>query len=194
MAGYTLVDFTSYNVNAGICMVDGTEYQIKKGKTLVNGTVFDVSFHPSIKIIPGGRVIGDVDGNGKITSADATLVFKFINGGGDLDETQKKCADADQNGSIGEADFQIIANTASRKIKLGSYSRDILGNWFVNPNYESEDGQFYIQLNDNDVGIGSNIEIEGDESDRVVKTETMPGAIKIFMTVPPINPMTYTVV
>lgn len=175
-------------------MVDGTEYQIKKGKTLVNGTVFDVSFQPSIKIIPGGRVIGDVDGNGKITSADATLVFKFINGAGDLDETQKKCADADQNGSIGEADFQIIANTASRKIKLGSYSRDILGNWFVNPNYESEDGQFYIQLNDNDVGIGSNIEIGGNESDRVVKTETMPGAIKIFMTVPPINPMTYTVV
>lgn len=194
MAGNTLVDFTSYNVNAGICMVDGTEYQIKKGKTLVNGTVFDVEFHPTVKIIPAGRVIGDIDGNGYVDQYDAQTALQAAMGQIELDGIQLECADANRDGLVDPYDAQLISQAASEIIKLGTFSRDVFGLWFVNPNYESEDGQFYIQLNDNDVGIGSNIEIEGNESDRVVKTETMPGAIKIFMTVPPINPMTYTVV
>lgn len=67
-----------------------------------------------------GKGAGDVNGDGKVNTADARLVLRFAVGLGDFDKVISKCctddsfvaADADENGKIEPADARLILRTA----------------------------------------------------------------------------------
>ena len=59
-----------------------------------------------------GRVMGDLDGDGKVTAADARLALRAAVGLEILNEEQIKAADMDGDGGITAADARLILRTA----------------------------------------------------------------------------------
>ena len=53
-------------------------------------------------------VLGDVDGNGKVTSYDARLILKYVAGNGTLTEKQVLASDMDKNGKITAYDARLV--------------------------------------------------------------------------------------
>lgn len=53
-------------------------------------------------------ILGDVDLDGKLTLSDASLIDKYIKGETQFNDIQKKIADVNQDGSIDDADVDLI--------------------------------------------------------------------------------------
>src|SRR5699024_4558967 len=102
------------------------------------------------KYISPGRVTGDVNGDGLITLQDSNLALEAVTDPDILDSTQTECAKILNGSSISINDVLTIQNIANGKEKAGKYSRDVLGTWTVNPNYSTEDRQFYLDVTDAD--------------------------------------------
>jgi len=97
-------------------------------------------------IIPKGRMLGDVNDDGKVDDIDAKLINDSIAGRIEITNSLAlECRDADSNGSINSGDAVHAINVGRGNIKYGM-QYDILENWTVNPNYETEDGQFYKDI------------------------------------------------
>ena len=60
------------------------------------------------EIIPMLKMIGDVDGDGKVTIMDATAIQMYLAQLEPIDESRYVCADADKNGDIDIADVTLI--------------------------------------------------------------------------------------
>lgn len=139
--------------------------------------------------IPNGRMRGDVNGDGKITSVDKDLIFKHISKISVLtDETQLLCADANSNGNIDGSDAQFIYVRVNDK-KFGRCT-DITSNWTNNPNYATEDGQFYtdIPITGMTANHSASVIVKGTfESGFFTKAECIEGAIRIYAKLCPIS-------
>ncbi len=53
-------------------------------------------------------ILGDVDGDGKVTVVDATLIQKYLVQMANLTEKQLKCADTDKDGKVSVMDATKI--------------------------------------------------------------------------------------
>lgn len=161
-------------------------------------SAFNTGIFSSIvsKFIPAGRVVGDVDGDGYITNNDANLILSYTSGNETLDETQLACADANGDGTVNSMDNLTVQQITSGSVKLGEISRDITGVWTVNPNYATEDGQFYVDVTDPEASTTSDfvILLQGDEVKKVTKVVPHDGSFRVYMTVPPIVPMPYKII
>lgn len=162
-------------------------------KSAFNSGIFSTIISKSI---PEGRVVGDVDGDGYVTNEDANLILSYVSGNEVFDETQKECADVNSDGEINSIDNLTIQQIITGSKKLGETSRDITGVWTVNPNYATEDGQFYVDVSDEDVSTNSDfvVVLQGDEAKKVTKVVTSDGSFRVYMTIPPIEPMPYKLV
>lgn len=96
--------------------------------------------------IPAGRMSGDVDGDGLITDADINLIQKGSVNGIELSALQEECADIDQDSEITASDTLLAQQIRGGNLKMGGTLRDVLGVWTNNPNYATEDGQFYTDI------------------------------------------------
>ena len=150
----------------------------------------------SSQTIPAGRMVGDVNGDGKITSADANLASQASTGSVQLTPIQKECADVNGTGSVNAADVSYILDMADGYSPIGQYSRDVLGNWSVNPNYETDEAQFYIDIPASGLTAGTDIAlaVQGDGADQIVRVEAMSGAFRVYTKLLPINPLPYKLI
>lgn len=98
--------------------------------------------------IPAGRMRGDIDGDGKITEADVDVIAKHLGNVTPItDATKLECADFDGDGSVSTADNMYITRISrGHDGYTPGLGGDILNNWTVNPNYATEDMQFYIDI------------------------------------------------
>lgn len=163
----------------------------------------DKKFIPNSKVlvssqhtILAGRMAGDVDGDGKITSEDSSLVLKATVGLIQLTEIQRQCADIDGDGSVNSEDSGYINEMANGLAPIGEYSRDVLGNWTVNPAYETDEAQFYIDIPVSGLTANSDIAlaVQGDGADQIVRVEAMSGAFRVYAKLLPINPLPYKLI
>lgn len=143
--------------------------------------------------IPNGRMLGDVDGDGQITAEDAKLINKAAVGSVELTPIQIQCADIDGDSSITTSDSYYINKVLNGSSKIGEYFRDILNNWSVNPDYETDEAQFYIDIPVSGLTASSDIAlaVQGDEADQIVRVEAMSGAFRVYAKLLPINPLPY---
>lgn len=149
-------------------------------------------------IIPAGRMKGDINGDGKITgslanisdlSTDIALLYNHIVSNAPLDEIQLLCADINGDGTANYSDIQLIANISNCTTKAGK-SSDITGNWTVNPNYETEEAQFYTDIPVEGMTVTSSalVTVNGVfESGFFTKAECIEGAIRIYARLCPIE-------
>ena len=96
--------------------------------------------------IPAGRMMGDVDGDGKLTDADKQLILDAAAGNVNLDTVQRAVADLNKNGSVESADALRLQRILNKELKVGSSVTDYYGVWSVNPNYETDEAQFYVDI------------------------------------------------
>lgn len=161
-----------------------------------NVDLTDFANHTLITI-PAGRMRGDVDGDGKITEDDYTIIRKHIaNPVIITDETQLLCADTNGNGSIQSYDATLITKYLSGTEKIGSFGPEITGNWTNNPNYATEEGQFYtdISITDMTANHSASVIVKGTyENGFFPKAECVEGAIRIYAKLCPIEALSAVV-
>ena len=140
--------------------------------------------------IPSGRMRGDVDGDGKFTLADFNLIVNHSNGTSIItDETQLLCADINNDGSINNNDSSISYDLYFDDSKAGAYT-EITGNWTNNPNYETEEGQFYTDISIEGMSTTSSasVLVQGEyELGFFTKAECIEGALRIYARLCPIG-------
>ena len=132
---------------------------------------------------------GDVDGDGRVTSADKDLIMQYTSEKITFDNTQKLCADIDNDG-ITSYDGALILQMEKGTAKLG-IGGDVLGNWTVNPNYANEDAQFYTDIAIDGITANSyaKVTVKGTHYEDVfVGAECVDGAVRIWAINLPIEP------
>lgn len=159
--------------------------------------------------IPNGRMRGDVDGDGKITLDDSDLMKNgtgsagvgyylknlstiFPDGNIPLDYS---AADVDNNGLINSDDYNYIYSIMNGVNKAGAYA-EITGNWTNNPNYATEEGQFYtdIPITGMTTNHSASVIVKGTfENGFFPKAECVEGAIRIYAKLCPISALTAVV-
>lgn len=141
--------------------------------------------------IPAGRMRGDVDGDGDITIADATLINNHVNGVNLItDEMQLLCADVDNNGTIDNEDTTLVNYICMFGSTYRESCTDILENWTINPNHETEDMLYYTDITVN--GISSEhsaiITIADTNYDKsFFRAELFDGIVRIYAKLCPIS-------
>ena len=151
-------------------------------KSYVNEAVDGLSNHILVTIT-SGRMRGDIDGDGKFTLADYNLINNHIGGTATItDETQLLCADINEDGSITSDDASAIYSLCLGDSNAGAYT-DITGNWLSNPNYNTEEGQFYTDISIGGMSTASSasVLVQGEyELGFFVKAECIEGALRIY--------------
>ena len=160
--------------------------------------------------IPNGRMRGDIDGDGKITLDDSdlmkngtgsagytylnqTLTDLFPDGNTPVDYL---AADINNDGHITASDNTKILRFVNSLAKVGSFGPEITGNWINNPNYATEEGQFYtdIPITGMTANHSASVFVKGTfESGFFTKAECIEGAIRIYAKLCPIEALTAVV-
>ena len=147
-------------------------------------------------IIPAGRMRGDIDGDGKFTQNDANTLLKHVTGEEILtDSTQLLCCDVNSDGEISGKDTNACYKIVDGITKAGAYT-EITGNWTNNPNYATEDGQFYadIPITGMTANHSALVIVKGIyESGFFTKAECISGAIRIYAKLCPIEALSAVV-
>ena len=76
------------------------------------------------------RLMGDVDMNGKVETADSSKILKSVAELEELTKDQRKVADVNGDGNSDSTDAAAILQYAAEKITLQSFSRSMLSDYF----------------------------------------------------------------
>jgi len=148
--------------------------------------------------IPNGRMVGDVNGDGLVDKTDVNMISRHVisNGKYLTDETQIICADTDPNNVISSNDRNFINAYIIGSCRLGRFSRDVRKNWTVNPNYEEEDGQFYVDVDiDGMTELSSaNVIISGSGDAENYYAVCLDGKLRIYAKLCPTESLSATVI
>lgn len=162
--------------------------------------------------IPAGRMRGDVDGDGKFTQEDTTRLkdgptsvesitkyysmsfsTQFPDGNIPIDFL---AADINGDNKINNSDLtQYSSLIISGTKKPGAYT-EVTGNWTNNPNYATEEGQFYtnIPITGMTANHSASVIVKGTyENGFFPKAECIEGAIRIYAKLCPIEALTAVV-
>lgn len=165
-------------------------YAVNYEKVKVPHIHSNPTVNSSIEIdIPAGRMKGDIDGDGYIAQADHDIVNNHVlNAELITDETQLLCADVSGDGKISSADATQISHMIRGNIKLGAKALDITNIWTVNPNYKTEEAQFYVDLSA-DVIEGADFTLLTETEQTRIFAEVYDGFVRVFATAVPIAPL-----
>ena len=151
-------------------------------KNYVNEAVDGLSNHILVTIT-SGRMRGDIDGDGKFTQNDIDTLTKHVNGEEILtDSTQLLSCDVNSDGKVNGTDTNACYRLVAGTIKAGQYT-EVTGNWTSNPNYATEDGQFYTDISIDGMSTASSasVLVQGEyELGFFVKAECIEGALRIY--------------
>ena len=158
-------------------------------KNYVNEAVDGLSNHILVTIT-SGRMRGDIDGDGKFTQNDIDTLTKHVNGEEILtDSTQLLSCDVNSDGEVNGTDANACYRLVAGTTKAGQYT-EVTGNWTNNPNYATEDGQFYtdIPITGVTANHSASVIVKGAyESGFFTKAECISGAIRIYAKLCPIE-------
>ena len=162
--------------------------------TLVGGDSLSATIDTKANItaitIPAGRMRGDVDGDGEITSADGYKIQRAMVGATKLDDVQIWCADANNDGSITAADSQEIYRCAAGlSSTLATTFADYYGKWTYQQ-IDSVTGKWYtdIAVTGMTASCSASVVIKGEfNSEFFTAAECIEGAIRIYATACPIS-------
>lgn len=96
------------SVNGATCVANGSTLVVTADNPDYEGTV-----SRSYKIV----LLGDVNGNGRIDAADASLILRYVNKGEELSATALLAADANCDGQITAKDAEVLC----KKFVRGDY-------------------------------------------------------------------------
>lgn len=184
--GYMLPRTYSFNV-------DGTSEIAIRSRSSMNEP-----YLPTVKInledfehktfsatLPRGRQRGDADGDGFVTDADVQLVENIVKGISPTPEAGSedfKACNVEQTGTITDLDAYDIHLASVGHYKLGHLG-EITRNWTKNPQYKTEEAQYYFDIPIEDVTTQCSASVSGDYwvESLLVSAECLSGAVRVFV-------------
>jgi len=152
--------------------------------------------------IPRGRMRGDVNGDGKFTQDDAQFISEIVTNARPTPEADTEdfyVADIDNNSRINISDAGAILDLIAGRHKPGA-APEASGNWTSNPDYATEDAQFYTDVTIANMTAQSsaiivvNDALSEEVNENYVRAVCMDGAIRIYAKRTPATPVNCVVV
>lgn len=150
-------------------------------------------------ILPEGRMRGDVDGDGDLTSTDITLIQDVVSEyktQDDFDTQSWDACDVNADRAVNGKDLIKITNIVdgTNGMTPGSAGPEITGNWTNNPNYATDTAQFYTDISLSGVRSSDTASITVDGTfDKVERVECLDGAVRIYVSLCPIEDVPCTI-
>ena len=148
-------------------------------------------------ILPAGRMRGDVDGDGALTSDDYDCITRYnANWGGYEWVGSEPSADVNGDGEIASRDAIILSRIVNgvNGYAPGGAGPEITGNWTNNPNYATDTAQFYTDISVSGVTASdtASITVTG-TFDKLNRVECLDGAVRVYVSLCPIEAVPCTV-
>lgn len=148
-------------------------------------------------ILPAGRMRGDVDGDGALTSEDQSIiraVWTEEKTQDDFDAQSWEACDVNADGSHNAGDYTRIRKIVGSGDPVGSAGPEITGNWTNNPNYDTDTAQFYTDISVSGITASdtASITVTG-TFDKVNRVECLDGVVRVYVTLCPIEAVPCTV-
>jgi len=130
-AGDTNIPVGSFSQLQNFQMLPSYKLRKRSGYTSLLDTHF-FEYLGTTLTIPAGRMVGDVDGNGKFTQADLTLLtdndhyLKTVNEASPID---LKACDINNDKQVTSSDLAIMMSLMSNPYTVSTWARDLLGVW-----------------------------------------------------------------
>lgn len=148
--------------------------------------------------IPKGRMRGDVDGDGRITNNDKTLISKAASHSITLTGADLWCADVNADGSVTGVDLQVISeylNGSSSVLTSVPTFADYYNNWTY-VKVDNLTGYWVTELSIPDITEkteGSILCSGTGFTGTFIKAETFSGGVRIYANYPPIEALPCTI-
>ena len=150
--------------------------------------------------LPAGRMRGDVDGDGELTSTDITLIQDVVSEyktQDDFDTQSWDACDVNADRAVNGKDLIKITNivAGTNGMTPGSAGPEITGNWTNNPNYATDTAQFYTDIPASQFTSSDKVRIKVDDGafDKIERVECLDGMVRVYVTLCPINEIPCTI-
>lgn len=148
-------------------------------------------------ILPAGRMRGDVDGDGALTSDDYDCITRYnANSDGYEWVGSEPSADVNGDGKIEGRDAIILGRilNGADGYAPGGAGPEITGNWTNNPSYATDTAQFFTDISVSGVMASdtASITVEG-TFDKVDRVECLDGAVRVYVSLCPIEDVPCTI-
>ena len=149
-------------------------------------------------ILPAGRMRGDVDGDGALTSDDSDCLKRYnANWDGYEWVGSEPAADVNGDGEIKSNDAAMLDRIVNgvNGYTPGSAGPEITGNWTNNPNYATDTAQFYTDIPASQFTSSDKVRIKVDDGafDKIERVECLDGMVRVYVTLCPINEIPCTI-
>ena len=149
--------------------------------------------------LPAGRMRGDVDGDGALTSDDSDYIAHYTaNWDGYEWVGSEPAADVNADGNIDNRDVTMLRRIISDDFPdytPGRAGPEITGNWNNNPNYATDTAQFYTDIPASQFTSSDKVRIKVDDGafDKIERVECLDGMVRVYVTLCPINEIPCTI-
>ena len=149
-------------------------------------------------ILPAGRMRGDVDGDGALTSDDSDCIARYhSNWDGYEWVGSEPAADVNADGNIDNRDVTMLRRIISDDFPdytPGRAGPEITGNWTNNPNYATDTAQFFTDISVSGVTASDTASITVNGTfDKVERVECLDGAVRVYVSLCPIEDVPCTI-
>ena len=149
--------------------------------------------------LPAGRMRGDVDGDGALTSDDSDCIARYSSNWDGYEWVgSEPAADVNADGNIDNRDVTMLRRIISDDFPdytPGRAGPEITGNWTNNPNYATDTAQFYTDIPASQFTSSDKVRIKVDDGvfDKIERVECLDGMVRVYVTLCPINEIPCTI-
>ena len=154
------------------------------GAVIENKGTWDNKVSAAAITIPKGRVKGDVDGDGKWTENDVTLISKYVAESVTPTDIEKWCADLNGTNSVDAGDSIVLQNLLKGVYMSALQMADYYGNW----SFDADEHYWTTDIAVDGVTSGTDVvlNISGfTDGIQYFKAQTIPTGIRLYAYMPP---------
>ena len=191
--GLSTNDYTTEEKNKLAGIAAGAEVNVQSDWNATEGDALILNKPELTKVInitiPAGRMRGDVNGDGIFSMADDDVMREsYYYKATDPNDINSVASDINADGSVNASDKNDLTDLRTKDHKAGQYA-EITGNWICNPNYATEEAQFYTDIVVDGITPHSNamINVTGTTiPDLFVEAECLDGKIRLWVKLCPV--------
>lgn len=156
------------------------------GAVIANKRTWDNKVSAVSITIPKGRVKGDVDGDGKWTENDGSLMMSISVGNMTPTDIERWCGDVNGDGAVTATDAAEVKRMAKGIYNYPSLITDYYGNWL----FDAISGSWSADISLPGVDVNTNLILNVFDPDayaNIIKAEITGTGIKVYMRMPPLS-------
>lgn len=164
----------------------GAQIDSAVGAVIENKSAWDNKVSAVAITIPKGRVKGDVDGDGKWTENDGSLMMSISVGNMTPTDIERWCGDVNGDGAVTGADATEVRRMAKGIYNYPSLITDYYGNWL----FDAISGSWSADISLPGVDVNTNLILNVFDPDayaNIIKAEITGTGIKVYMRMPPLS-------